>query len=132
MRRPFYSTNPSQFDYSAYLRNFNTFTTTYADGKDVTVLSYKPSFRWKFLQTLNNTRNRVLKVHSKYLKSPNLEILGGIVFGDDAVATPDYIKNSFINSGLLHILAASGMNVAFIYSFFFCRISREFFRECLL
>lgn len=119
VRRPFYSTNPSQFDYSAYLRNFNTFTTTYADGKDVTVLSYKPSFRWKFLQTLNNTRNRVLKVHSKYLKSPNLEILGGIVFGDDAVATPDYIKNSFINSGLLHILAASGMNVAFIFSFWF-------------
>ena len=54
------------------------------------------------------------------MKSPNLEILGGIVFGDDAVAPPDYIKNSFINSGLLHILAASGMNVGFIFSFWFC------------
>ena len=57
--------------------------------------------------------------HSKYLQSPNLEILGGIIFGDDAVAPPDYIKKSFINSGLLHILAASGMNVAFIYLFWF-------------
>lgn len=119
LRRPFYSTNPSQFDYSAYLRNFNTFTTMYADGKDVVVFNYKPSFKWKFLQILNNTRNRILEIHAKYLKSPNLEILGGIVFGDDAVATPDYIKNSFINSGLLHILAASGMNVAFIFSFGF-------------
>ena len=45
--------------------------------------------------------------------------MGGIVFGDDAVAPPDYIKNSFINSGLLHILAASGMNVGFIFSFWF-------------
>ena len=71
------------------------------------------------LRGLNNTRNRILKVHSKYLKSPNLEILGGIVFGDDAVSPPDYIKSSFINSGLLHILAASGMNVAFIFSFWF-------------
>ena len=75
--------------------------------------------KWKFLYDLNNIRNSVLKTHSKYLKSPNLEILGGIVFGDDAVAPPDYIKNSFINSGLLHILAASGMNVGFIFSFWF-------------
>ena len=126
VRKPFTSTNPSQFDYSAYLRNFNTFTSAYADAEDVQIKSEKTNFHWKLLQYLNNTRNRILKVHSKYLKSPNLEILGGIVFGDDAVATPDYIKNSFINSGLLHILAASGMNVAFIYTFWF--IILRFFR----
>lgn len=119
IRRPFNSTNPSQFDYSAYLRNFNTFTTTYANYSDVKIEKDSPSLKWRFLQYLNNTRNRVLKVHSHYLKSPNLEILGGIVFGDDAVAPPDYIKTSFINSGLLHILAASGMNVAFIFTFWF-------------
>ena len=91
----------------------------YAKSVDVSVLPDKPGFRWKFLQSLNNTRNRILDVHAKYLKSPNLEVLGGIVFGDDAVSPPEYIKNSFINSGLLHILAASGMNVAFIYTFWF-------------
>ena len=119
LRKPFSSTNPSQFDYSAYLKNFNTFTVIYANSSDVEILDDKLSLRWRFLQNLNNTRNRILKVHAKYLKSPNLEILGGIVFGDDAVSTPEYIKNSFINSGLLHILAASGMNVAFIYTFWF-------------
>ena len=119
LRKPFYATNPSQFDYSRYLRNFNTFTIMYAKSDDVQILSDEPSLKWKFLQGLNNTRNRVLNVHSKYLKSPNLEVLGGIVFGDDAVSPPEYIKNSFINSGLLHILAASGMNVAFIYTFWF-------------
>ncbi|MBQ8458980.1 DNA internalization-related competence protein ComEC/Rec2 [bacterium] len=119
LTKPFSSTNPSQFDYSAYLRNFNTFTTFYAEANNVEILKDIPNLKWKFLQTLNNTRNRILKIHSKYLKSPNLEILGGIVFGDDAVSPPEYIKTSFINSGLLHILAASGMNVAFIYSFWF-------------
>lgn len=119
IRQPFYSTNPSQFDYSAYLRNFNIFTTTYAKANDVQILNGEQTLNWKILEGLNNTRNKILKVHSKYLKSPNLEILGGIVFGDDAVTTPDYIKSSFINSGLLHILAASGMNVAFIFSFWF-------------
>ena len=117
LRKPFIATNPSQFDYSSYLKNFNIFTVLYNNEGDFKYIEYTPNFKWKFLQKLNNTRNEILKVHSKYLKSPNLEILGGIVFGDDAVAPPDYIKNSFINSGLLHILAASGMNVGFIFSF---------------
>lgn len=119
LRRPFSASNPSQFDYSVYLRNFNAFIVLYSNGEGLKFLEDKPSVKWKFLQRLNDTRNKILKTHSKFLKSPNLEILGGIVFGDDAVAPPDYIKTSFINSGLLHILAASGMNVAFIFSFWF-------------
>lgn len=117
LRIPFNSTNPSQFDYSEYLRNFNVFTVLYSDDANFKVLDENLSLKWKFLQGLNKTRNKILKTHSKYLKSPNLEILGGIVFGDDAVAPPEYIKHSFINSGLLHILAASGMNVSFIFTF---------------
>ncbi|MBE7712169.1 MAG: DNA internalization-related competence protein ComEC/Rec2 [Cyanobacteria bacterium SIG26] len=119
LRKPFSSTNPSQFDYSAYLRNFNVFTVVYSTTGGLEILDENIGLKWKFLQSLNDARNRILKVHSKYLKSPNLEILGGIVFGDDAVSTPDYIKKSFVNSGLLHILAASGMNVAFIFMFWF-------------
>ena len=119
LRKPFTSTNPSQFDYSSYLRNFNVFTTLYANSSDVEILKDNPNFKWRFLQKLNKTRGDILSVHAKYLKSPNLEILGGIVFGDDAVSPPENVKNSFINSGLLHILAASGMNVAFIFSFWF-------------
>ncbi len=123
LRLPFKAGNPSQFDYGKYLRNFNTFTLVYADRTDCELLESELPAKWKFMQSLNNTRNRIIKVHSKYLKSPNLEILGGIVFGDDAVSPPDYIKTSFINSGLLHILAASGMNVAFIFGFWFYILS---------
>ena len=119
LRRPFHSTNPSQFDYSSYLKNFGVFTVLYSTDNEIKISNEAMNVKWKFLYNLNNLRNSILKTHSKYLKSPNLEILGGIVFGDDAVAPPDYIKNSFINSGLLHILAASGMNVGFIFSFWF-------------
>ena len=91
----------------------------YSTDEKIGISNEKLSAKWKFLQSLNDTRNRIIKIHSKYLKSPNLEIVGGIVFGDDAVAPPSYIKNSFANSGLLHILAASGMNVAFIFAFWF-------------
>lgn len=120
IRKPFKAGNPSQFDYENYLKNFNTFTTTYANISDCEIIPMKQSSRWAFMQKLSKIRNSILSTHSKYLKSPNLEILGGIVFGDDAVTPPSEIKSTFINSGLLHILAASGMNVAFIFAFWFC------------
>ena len=132
LRTPFKASNPSQFDYSKYLRNFNTHTVFYTD--EITPAEKTPTVKWQFLQNLNNLRDKIINVHSKYLKSPNLEILGGIVFVDDAIAPPDYIKASFINSGLLHILAASGMNVAFIYGFwvFFMRRIRAPFKITVL
>ena len=117
IRHPFKAGNPSQFDYGKYLRNFNVYTTSYAT--EATIIKSKLPPKWEFLQGLNKVRKNILNNHAKYLKSPNIEILGGIVFGDDAVAPPDYIKSTFINSGLLHILAASGMNVAFIFGFWF-------------
>lgn len=121
---PFRGTNPSQFDYAKYLRNFSTYTTFYADLDNCTETNNQLTPKWKFLQGLNNLRNEIINTHASYLKSPNLEILGGIVFGDDAIAPPDYIKDYFVNSGLLHILAASGMNVAFIYGFWYFILRR--------
>lgn len=118
---PFKAGNPSQFDYGNYLRNYNTYAVFYAN--DFTTLPQKHSLKESFLQKINDYRENVLKVHSQYMESPNLEILGGIVFGDDAVSPPQNIKQSFVNSGLLHILAASGMNVAFIYGFFYLIMS---------
>ena len=134
IKTPFKGTNPSQFSYDKYLRNFDTFTVFYATKNDCDVLDNNLSLKWQFLQKLNILRDRIVSVHSQYLKSPNLEILGGIVFGDDAVAPPDYIKASFVNSGLLHILAASGMNVAFIYGFwvFFMRRLRVPFKLTII
>lgn len=114
---PFKAGNPSQFDYGNYLRNHHANTVFYA--KDFVKLEKEMPIKSKIFQGINNYRENVLNIHSKYLKTPNLEILGGIVFGDDAVSTPKDIKQSFVSSGLLHILAASGMNVAFIYGFFF-------------
>ncbi len=121
---PFKVGNPSQFDYGNYLRNFSVYAVFYGARDSMPIkLSESPVGVQKVLQGINDYREKIIQKHSKYLTSPNLEILGGIVFGDDAVAPPDDIKQSFVNSGLLHILAASGMNVAFIYSFFFLFLS---------
>lgn len=119
LRRPPVVSNPSQFDYARFLQNHGAYSILYANRESCVVISAKLTPQWLFLQKLNDLRGKILSVHEQYLKSPNLEILGGVVFGDDAVAPPEHIKSSFINSGLLHILAASGMNVAFIWGFWF-------------
>lgn len=124
LRRPGKAANPSQFNYARFLQNRGAYSILYASGENCTKIDEKLTPKWAFLQKLNNVRGNILEIHKKYLKSPNLEILGGIVFGDDAVPPPAHIKSSFINSGLLHILAASGMNVAFIWGFWFFFMKR--------
>lgn len=119
LRAPYEVTNPSQFDYGKYLRNFGVYTIFYTENKDCIKLNSNLTLKWQALQGLNNIRNDIIQTHSKYLKSPNLELLGGMVFGDDAISTPDGLKKSFQRSGLLHLLAASGMNVALIYGIWF-------------
>ncbi len=124
LRRPAKVGNPSQFNYARFLQNKGTYSVIYTTTENCAKIEEKLTFKWKFLQNLNRLRGKILRIHRQYLKSPNLEILGGVVFGDDAVAPPEHIKASFINSGLLHILAASGMNVAFIFGFWFFFMSR--------
>lgn len=119
LRAPYEVTNPSQFDYGKYLRNFNVYTLFYVNEGKYIKLKSKLPLKWKALQGLNNIRNDIIQAHSKCLKSPNLELLGGMVFGDDAISTPEGLKKSFQRSGLLHLLAASGMNVALIYGIWF-------------
>lgn len=119
LRIPMQSVNPSQFDYKSYLKYNKTFTTFSVKGENWRIISPPRGFGWKFLQKLNNKRQDIITIHKKYMKSPNIEVLGGVVFGDDAINPPNDVRNSFINSGLLHILAASGMNVSIIFGIWF-------------
>ena len=121
---PFKAGNPSQFDYGNYLRNFNSYSVFYGkENNCISKINHSKTLYEKTLQFINKYREEIITKHSKIIKTPNLELLGGIVFGDDAITPPENIKNSFTNSGLLHILAASGMNVAFIFSFFYYFLS---------
>lgn len=121
LRPPKSATNPSQFDYAKYLKYKDTFSILYVEGKNYKILSKADSYKtlddfWRYLlQKTDNTRKDIINKHSKYIKSPQIEILGGIVFGNEAINPPDEIKQSFVNSGLLHLLAASGLNVALIF-----------------
>ncbi len=133
LKVPSPSKNPCQFDYAKYLQYKNTFTLVYAE-QDWTIISHATDFKGKLIRKLNDTKNHILSIHAQNVKSPMLEILGGIIFGDDAVNPDEEIKTSFINSGIFHILAASGMNVTLIFGiwFFFARNLRFNYRFSII
>lgn len=124
LRIPQDATNPAQFSYRNYLKNFNTFTTAYVTPSGWEIVSPPTDSKSKFIQNLNILRHKIIAKHNKIIKSPNIEILGGIVFGDDAISPPEDIKDAFIHSGLMHILAASGLNVALIFGIWFFIFSK--------
>lgn len=114
---PFEATNPHQFNYRRYLNNNGIFTIIRVNHNAYKMLEHPKSGKWLALQKLSGLTERITSIHAKYIKSPELEVLGGIVFGGYAVQTPQEIKQEFINAGLLHLLAASGMNVGMILMF---------------
>ncbi len=110
--------NPSQFDYAKYLQLKKVFTVMYVNN-DWQIISRSNDISGRFIRKLNDIRTDIINIHAQNIKSPMLEVLGGIIFGDDAVNPDDETKNKFINSGIFHILAASGMNVTLIFGIWF-------------
>lgn len=113
------ASNPSEFCYATYLKLQNIHTRLFVNDGNYMLISKPNKGLFKFLASLNRIRNKIISMHAMNIKSPELELLGGIVFGDDAVSPTPEMKTSFQNSGLTHIIAASGMNVSMIFGMWF-------------
>ena len=121
LRTPKHSTNPYQFDYKNYLKNNDCNYILYGENNslnnfDTVKFGKNREDSWYFiLRKFENIREDIIKAHAKNIKSPRLEVLGSIVFGNETINPDENIKESFKSSGLLHLLAASGLNVALIF-----------------
>ena len=118
LKLPNIAQNPSQFDYARYLQLKKTFSLLYVN-ENWKIQNRADDPLGKLIRKLNDTRNNIIKIHGQNIKSPMLEILGGIIFGDDAVNPDENTKEKFINSGIFHILSASGMNVTLIFGIWY-------------
>lgn len=81
-----------------------------------------------FITSAAYLRNRIEETFSNYLPKNEAVLLFGIVFGGSQGFSKDYYL-AFQNSGVLHVIAASGMNVtmtaAFLISFFSLFLKRQ-------
>jgi competence protein ComEC len=119
VNKPFKATNPGQFDYEKYLNRRGVFTMSYVRDDGYTITRQAKGDIWALLGRLDKVRDDMMNIHARQLKSPKLELLGGMVFGDNAVPAPEDVRTDFLNSGLFHLLAASGMNVGIIFGLWY-------------
>lgn len=113
---PFDSINPSQFSYRDYLKAKKVFTVFYVKSENYNKLGSSNDYKWLFIKRINEIRDNIIYIHSKYIGKHKLELLGGVVFGDNAINPTEELENSFLHSGLTHLLAASGLNVGLIFA----------------
>lgn len=109
--------NFGQFDYANYLRNQGIFTVFYADKYNISGKSSDMFLRTQSF--FENLTKKIMQKHSKYLSEEQSDLLGGIVFGHKSVELDDSIEQNFINSGIFHILAASGMQIGLVLFFWY-------------
>jgi competence protein ComEC len=125
MLEPFpFQRNPGEFDYGKYLVMNDIYGLVTVKGKEnvrITGNGDGNSFQaWTYSiqQLLYRIINRLHSPrHASFLK--------GIIFGYRADIPPD-VKQSFMDTGTIHILAVSGSNVAFVAFIFFSTLG--FFR----
>lgn len=107
--------NPGGFDYSLYLRTKGIYSTITITPETIEVLD-KQSLGF-FHETIFWAKNNVEKVIEKNLSKDHAALLKGVMFGEKEL--DNQIKDTFIDSGIAHILAVSGLHVGFLISFVF-------------
>lgn len=77
-------------------------------------LSWWEGLQAGVLASVHSIRERVAIIFKQTLGEESGSLLGGIVLGDRAIQLPAPTKEAFLKTGQIHLVAASGMNIAFV------------------
>jgi len=111
LSKPNISRNPGEFDYSQYLLANNI--AAIISTEDLSAIKIKNNNTDIFQNTILNIRksidNRIKELHTPDAAA----LLRGFLLADRYLITYD-TQQEFIDTGVFHILAVSGMNVAYV------------------
>ena len=106
--------NPEEFDYRNYMANLQIHFYHFVTDKDF-VISGEKSLN-PFIKYSLIARNYCDKVLRKYIKDDEAYGLAtALVLGIKESLT-DEVKNAYSNSGIMHILAVSGMHITLLFN----------------
>lgn len=79
------------------------------------VLTTQPQSYWGyFQQQIQHLQTLIQQTFQRHLSKKHAQLLGGVVLGDRAIPMDADARDSFIQTGLIHFLAASGFNVGVV------------------
>lgn len=100
--------NKGGFDYSKYLYSQNIYGSIYISNTNTIEIVEENKFH-----LISWIQDNIFKILGQVLPKEELGILIGMLIGDTALISED-IEESFQKSGITHLLAVSGSNVAYI------------------
>ena len=103
--------NPGEFDYKQYLANHHIFAIGYLKEKDIT-LSKTPSV-YSLRRIANIVKYRIQDLIAMSVKGEPGAILKALLVGVRSEINDD-TEQAFIDSGVIHVLAVSGLHVGYV------------------
>lgn len=104
--RPQRASIPSGFDFADYLTRQGIFAGM--AGQKLKILDSGSNWGWWAL------RQRIVRSQSSQLNDPERSLVSALLLGARAVDLPGDTRDSFVQAGLAHALAASGFHVSII------------------
>jgi competence protein ComEC len=113
VQRPSGPRNPGDFDFRHYLFLNGISAVMYAkSAEDLLVVSRQP-YGWSLRGLVSGVRSRIMSVIDETVGGVEGAFLKGLLLGDRS-DIPTELKTSFVNAGVIHILAVSGSNVGMV------------------
>jgi competence protein ComEC len=108
--KPKSATNPGSFDFRKFLEQEGTFAGISGQQISFPIAEKRRHWGWWVI------RQRIVRSQVRFLGSPEGPLAASMVLGSKAVNLPYDIRDSFIQVGLAHALAASGFQTSLILS----------------
>jgi len=103
--------NPGEFDAENYWSKKGILYTSFVGEDDYKLLEHQPS-NW-LVQSMESCRIYLSESLSENLKGKELAIAQALILGDKSLLDQE-VKNSFTNTGAMHVLAVSGLHIGII------------------
>ncbi len=104
--------NPYEFDYGAYLKQRQIFSSAFINSDSYVIISSGNTPLWRVFPTA--VSSYLLNYFSKQgLQGDELAVLQALTIGDKSLLNSD-LKQLYMDTGAMHILAVSGMHVGII------------------
>lgn len=107
---------PGAFDYGSFLRRRGITAVMYTSARSVQ--NAGPAARFSLLRLGQQWKDKTVEVFDRYLPEEEAAVLAGLVVGSRPRFTPR-VRRVFTESGTMHVLVASGSNVAFVVGLWF-------------